>query len=75
MLSSIVRLTATRTAGEESRRLTAAVRQLDRADLYLAATTHMEIDDPAAVRTITQLRAEIRSVQKRLHEKAIRLRT
>jgi hypothetical protein len=73
MLSSIVRRVATQEPAKTGEQLRAAARQLDRADLYLAAAAHMDLDDPAAIRAITELRAEIRSVRKSLTEKSIRL--
>ena len=75
MLTSIVRRVATGKPTQTREQLRAAARQLDRADLYLAAASHMEIEDPAAVRAITELRAEIKSVRKSLTEKSIRLNT
>jgi len=74
MLNSIVRRESLEAPARAKEQLRAAARQLERADLYVAAAAHMEIDDPGAVRALTELRAGIRSVRKSLIEKSIRLR-
>jgi hypothetical protein len=46
--------------------LGAAIRQLDRAELYLAAVAYMNLGDRAAQREITRLRADIESLKRHL---------
>lgn len=42
--------------------LRAAIRQLDRAELYFDAVESMELDDRLAARALNQLRSDLRSL-------------
>ena len=66
MRSAILQLPAQRTSNEQRQVLRAAIRQLDRAELYLAAVSHMEIDDRAAQRAVRQLRTDLDGVRRHL---------
>jgi hypothetical protein len=68
MRNAMVQLPAYRTVGEQRQVLRAAIRQVDRADLYLAAVEHMDLDDRAAVRTVRQLRADVEALRLYLGE-------
>lgn len=46
--------------------LRAAIRQLERAEIYLAAVTYMELDDREVHRVVLRLRAEVDSVRRHL---------
>ncbi len=48
--------------------LRAAIRQLDRAEIYLAAVAYMELDDRVAQRAVNQLRSDVGSVKRYLAE-------
>src|SRR5450759_3631855 len=50
MRNAIVQLPAQRTAGEQRQVLRAAIRQLERAEVYLAAIAYMDLDDREAQR-------------------------
>ena len=53
--------------------LRAAIRQLERADLYLAAVAAMEIGDWPAERSVRQLRDDLESLRRHLSD--LRART
>jgi hypothetical protein len=57
MRSAILQLPDQRTTGDQRKVLRAAIRQLDRAEIYVAAVAYMQLDDRAAERSIRQLRA------------------
>lgn len=69
MRNPIVPMPATSTAGDLSQALHAAIRQLDRAEIYLAAVDYMELDDREARRAVTRLRAEVDGVRRYLAER------
>jgi hypothetical protein len=71
--SAILQLPSRRTANERRQVLRAAIRQLDRAELYLAAVAYMEIDDRAAQRAVSRLRSDIESLKR--HLSALRAET
>jgi SMC interacting uncharacterized protein involved in chromosome segregation len=73
MRSAILQLPSIRTANEGRQVLRAAIRQLDRAELYLAAVAYMEIDDRAAQRAVSRLRSDIESLKR--HLSALRAET
>lgn len=68
MRSAIVQLPARRTGNERRQVLRAAIRQLDRAEIYLAAVAYMELDDRAAQREVARLRAGVGSLKRHLAE-------
>lgn len=49
--------------------LRTASRQLDRADLYLAAVAYMELGDRDAARALNQLRRDLESLRNHLSER------
>jgi hypothetical protein len=55
-----------RTASEARQVMRAAIRQLERADLYLAAVAHMPIDDGELDLAIRKLRSDLESVRRYL---------
>jgi hypothetical protein len=68
MRNAIVQLPAHRTVGEQRQVLRAAIRQVERAEIYLAAVQHMDLDDRAVERTIRQLRADLDALRRHLGE-------
>jgi hypothetical protein len=66
MRTAILQLPSHRTEKERRQVLRAAIRQLDRAELYLAAVAYMEIDDRAAQREVGRLRSDIESLKRHL---------
>jgi len=68
MRSAILQLPSRRTSNERRQVLRAAIRQLDRAEIYLAAVAYMDIDDRAAQRTVGRLRADLESLKRHLAE-------
>jgi len=46
--------------------LRSAIRQLERAEIYLAAVTYMDLDDAAAQRLALRLRSEVDGLRKHL---------
>jgi hypothetical protein len=59
--------------GEQRQVLRAAIRQLERADIYLAAVTYMDIDDRPAERALRQLRADLDALRRHLGEQRVRI--
>ena len=68
MRSAILQLPSRRNSNERRQVLRAAIRQLDRAEIYLAAVAYMDIDDRAAQRTVGRLRADLESLKRHLAE-------
>jgi hypothetical protein len=68
MRSAILQLPSRRNSNERSQVLRAAIRQLDRAEIYLAAVAYMDIDDRAAQRSVGRLRSDVESLKRHLAE-------
>lgn len=66
MRSAVLQLPATRKAGERRQVLRAAIRQLERAEIYLAAVAYMDVDDRQAERAVNQLRTDVESLRRYL---------
>jgi hypothetical protein len=66
MRNAIVRLPETRSIQEERQVLRAAIRQLERADLYLGAVAVMGIADADAGRAVRRLRADLEALRQHL---------
>jgi hypothetical protein len=69
MRSAILQLPETRTAKERRLVLRTAIRQLERAEVYLAAVAYMQLDDREAQRAVNQLRTDIASLSRYLGER------
>ena len=57
-----------RTISEQRKVLRAAIRQLDRAEIYLAAVAYMQLDDRPAQRSLRQMRADVDGLKRHLAE-------
>lgn len=66
MRAAVLQLPGARTANESRQVLRAAIRQLERVDLYLGAVAAMEIDDRAAHRALRQLRGDVEELRRHL---------
>jgi hypothetical protein len=66
MRNAVVQLPGYRSSGERRQVLRAAIRQLERADVYLAAVAAMELDERAANRALLQLRADVDALRRHL---------
>lgn len=66
MRNAILQLPDRRTTNEQRQVLRAAIRQLDRAEIYLAAVAYMELGDRAAQRALTQLRSDLDALKRHL---------
>jgi hypothetical protein len=73
MRNAIVQLPDQRTTGERRQVLRAAIHQLERADVYLAAVTYMDIDDRPAERALSQLRADLDALRRHLGQQRVRI--
>jgi hypothetical protein len=73
MRNAIVQLPDQRTTGEQRQVLRAAIRQLERADIYLAAVMFMDIDDRPAERALSQLRADLDALRRHLGEQRVKI--
>jgi hypothetical protein len=69
MRSAILQLPETRTDNERRQVLRAAMRQLERAELYLAAVAYMQLGDREAQRALNQLRTDLESLKRHLGER------
>ena len=68
MRSAVLLLPESRTANENRQVLRAAVRQLERADLYLGAVGSMYLGDRQAARALNQLRTDLDALRRHLLE-------
>jgi acyl-CoA reductase-like NAD-dependent aldehyde dehydrogenase len=66
MRSAVLQLPASRTASDRRQVLRSAMRQLERAEIYLAAIAYMELDDRPARRAVSQLRADLDALRRHL---------
>lgn len=66
MRSAILQLPDVRTAGERRQVLRAAIRQLERAEIYLAAVAYMELEDREVQLTVNRLRFEVDGLRNHL---------
>jgi ABC-type phosphate transport system auxiliary subunit len=73
--NAIVRLPEHRTDSETRRVLRAAIRQLERADVYLAAVEYMDLDDRAAGKALTAIRADVEGLRRHLADERARMAT
>lgn len=73
MRNAIVRLPDQRSSNQQRVVLRAAIRQLERADIYLASVAAMEIGDWPAERSVRQLREDLESLRRHLSD--LRART
>jgi hypothetical protein len=69
MRNAILQLPETRSASERRQALRAAIRQVERAEIYLAAAAYMQLDDREAQRSINQLRTDLESLRRHLAER------
>jgi acyl-CoA reductase-like NAD-dependent aldehyde dehydrogenase len=64
MRTAVLQLPETRAANEQRQVLRTAMRQLERADLYLAAVAYMELGDREAERALNQVRTDLESLRR-----------
>jgi len=67
--NAIVQLPQTRTAKQRRNVLGSAMRQLERADLYLAAVAYMDLGDREAQRALNQVRTDLANLERYLGER------
>lgn len=68
MRNAMLQQPASRTASERRQVLRSAMRQLERAEIYLAAVAYMELDHREAGRAVNQLRADVEALRQHLAE-------
>jgi len=61
--NAIVGMPGSRSASDERQVLRAAIRQLDRAEIYLDAVRAMDLADTQAVRAVNQVRADVNALR------------
>ena len=66
MRNAIVTMPEQRSDGQRRQVLRAAIRQLDRADDYVAAVTYMEIPDARVWRSLRRVRLELDELRRHL---------
>jgi hypothetical protein len=71
MRNAIVQLPAQRTVSEQRQALRTAIRQLERADIYLAAVAHVDLDDRAALGLLNEIRTELSALRRHLSEQRV----
>ncbi len=64
--SALLQIPNARTPHERRQVLRAAIRQLERAEIYLAAVAYMDINDREAQRALNQLRTDADSLRRYL---------
>jgi len=69
MRNAIVQLPENRTVNQRRQVLRAAIRQLERAEIYLAAVAYMELEDRDARREVNRLRTGLESLNRYLAER------
>ena len=69
MRNAILQLPEARTANERRQVLRAAIRQLERADLYLTAAAYMELGDREGERALNQVRTDLANLTRYLGER------
>ena len=74
MRNAVLQLPKSRNANEQRQVLRAAIRQLERADIYLAAVAYMELDDREGERVLNQLRADLESLRRYITERRSEIR-
>ena len=73
MRNAIVQLPETRTTGQSRQVFRAAIGQLDRGDIYVAAVAYMGLGDRETERAVNRLRTDIESLRRHLAELSDRL--
>jgi hypothetical protein len=68
MRNAVLRLPTARNSSEQRQVLRAAIRQLERADLYLVAVEYMELNDREAQRSLDRLRSDLQSLRRYIAE-------
>jgi hypothetical protein len=74
MRNAILQMPDQRTANEHRQVLRAALRQLSRAEVYIAAVAYMESGDAPAEKAISKLRSDLNAVYRHLAEKRSEIR-
>jgi hypothetical protein len=75
MRAALLQLPGARTANETRQVLRAAIRQLERAEIYFDAVSAMELDDREARRAVARLRADTQALRRYLGEQRSALGT
>lgn len=75
MRNAILELPARRSQNQQRGVLRSAIRQLERADVYLGAVAAMEIGDWPAERSIRQLRDDLEGLRRHLSDLRARIAT
>jgi hypothetical protein len=73
MRNAILQLPDQRTPNEQRQVLRAAIRQLERAEIYIAAVVYMDLDDREANRSLAKLRADLEGLRQHLSEERVRI--
>jgi hypothetical protein len=74
MRNAIVKMPTQRSIGEQRQVLRAAVRQLDRAEIYLAAVAYMDLGDNAVDLSVNRLRSEVDGLRRYLIDRRDEMR-
>jgi hypothetical protein len=69
MRNAIVKMPAQRSIRQHRQVLRAAVRQLDRAEIYLSAVAYMDLGDHAVDRMVSRLRTDVDGLRRYLIER------
>ena len=74
MRAAVLQLPSARTAGESRQVLRAAIRQLDRAEVYFDAVAAMELEDFDARRALDRLKSQTHALRRYLVDRRNELR-
>ena len=75
MRAAVLQLPGARTVGESRRVLRAAIRQVERAEIYFDAVAAMELDDLEARRAVDRLKSQTQALLRYLVERRTELGT
>lgn len=75
MRAAVLQLPSARTVGESRRVLRAAIRQVERAEIYFDAVAAMELDDLEARRAVDRLKSQTQALLRYLVERRTELGT
>jgi hypothetical protein len=71
--NAILRMPEHRSGPESRQVFRSAIRQLERAEIYLAAVAHMEVGDAPAERVVDDLRGDVKHLIKYLGDRRARI--
>lgn len=75
MRNAILQMPEQRSAGERRQVLRAAIRQLERAEIYLAAVSCLDLGDIPAQREVEEVRLDVKQLIRHISDQRARIET